>query len=86
MDDSHINQRFEDVEDLMDYSQGLLLDAIFFYCLTSKLGLTAFDKKVLKALLLSMVEIEFEDTYDKVIPHVEKDGNSSVIYGFYKEK
>lgn len=85
MDEEHINQRFEDIEDMMDHSQQLLQDAIFHYCLTTKLGLSTFDKKVLKALLVSMVEIEFEDTFDKVIPYVEKDGNSTYVYGLYKK-
>ncbi len=86
MDNDPIQERFEDIEDMMNHVYDRLDEAVYYYCLCLKVSLPGTDEKFIKAFLLTYIESQFMDTYQKLIPCIEKNGNENLIYGIVRKE
>lgn len=77
---------FEDLADMMDYSYEKLQDAVYHFCLCTKMGIGDSDQKVIKTLLMLFVESEFDDVYSRLTPLIEKRNGECAVYGIIKKK
>ena len=85
MEDDPIQERFEDIEDMMDHAYEKIEDAVFHFCLCTKLSHKPIDRRIIRSALINIIETEFDETYEKLIPLIERNGNENIIYGLIKK-
>ena len=81
LDSDQIDNRFEDIEDMMDHAHEQIINAVYHFCLCTKLNLPAVDEKIVKALMMEFISGEFDDLWPKLVPHVETKGKDTLVYG-----
>ena len=82
-DKSYIH--FEDTEDMMDHVHEQIEEAVYFYCLCTKMIMYGADPKVVKAMLVQLVSDEFDEVDKKLIPYIEIKGNETRFYGLIQK-
>jgi len=80
---SHL--RFEDTDDMMDHVHEKLEDAVYYYCLYTKLMMHGADERIIKALLIQIVEEQFDELNKKIIPYIEIKDNETIFYGLIQK-
>lgn len=79
--DSEQIERYEDIEDMMDHAHEKIMEAVYYFCLCTKINIPTVESPIIKALLMEFVSGEFDDLWPKLIPHVETKGKDTLIYG-----
>jgi len=79
--DSDQIERYEDIEDMMDHAHEKIIEAVYYFCLCTKLNLPSVEEKIIKALMMEFISGEFDDLWPKLIAHVETKGNDTLVYG-----
>ena len=85
MADEQIHLRFEDAEDMMEHAHEKIEDAVYFYCLCTKMMMRGADPEIIRALLVQLVAEEFDDVNRKLIPYLEVRGNETTFYGLIQK-
>lgn len=72
---------FEDTEDMMEHVHEQIEEAVYFYCLCTKIMMHGADPSLLKGLLIHLVSDQFDEINKKLIPYIETKGNETRFYG-----